>query len=150
TRAGTHDQRRGILGNDARRVLERLLGNGDVPSIFPRTYPQRTREAEQPVHHVLARRGLDAVRGEEPLQIERALAVVAEFDRGSHERRGKTRAERELHVQQQIETAPPERTAQGRKAGEPRSLVVHDELDLRYAADERRLGAADQPREARL
>ncbi len=146
-RAGTDNQRRPVIGYQALGICRGGLGERDTPAEHPLTDSECGGEAEKAIQHVLAGACSDPRIGEEPLQLARARAVEAQFDIRRNEFRDQAGSKRHLHVQQCIESAPPELLAQLVTRTQAGALVDGDKLDTVEEGQQTRFGLTDDPRQ---
>ena len=143
------DDERAAAGRDvAQGESAIVLAKGYVPSQQALLHAERLREAEQAVHHVLARARGDARVGKQMLVIAGTRPVEPEPHAGGNHEGREIGAERSVHHEQKVEAPPGQMPAQAHEAARCGRLVEHGELDAVDARHQRRLGPADDPREA--
>lgn len=146
-RAGAQGQRstpgRHLLGGEV-AVGPR---QGDVPDQVALLDAQRLGKPKQPVHHVLALPGPDALIGEKPLPVTGPRPVETDAPVRSDKPADDAGPQRGLHVQEHVEPAPGQLSPETAQPGEPLTLVEYRELDSGQIGYKHRFHRADDPRD---
>ncbi len=149
--AGADQQRRPFVGDDAAGILQVNLAKDEVPGGRPGLYAACAHEPHERIEHVFRGRRRDARVGEPPLQLARPRAVEAELDGSPDQAAHQARANRQLHVEQQLEAPAAQGRTQPHEFLERCALIEGDKLDFR---ENRRhqpgFDFADDPGEAGL
>jgi hypothetical protein len=146
--AGADEQGRCAVHDQASCVVACCFCQGDIPAQYLLIHAEFFSETEQTVQHVLPLRCLNAMVGEQPLQLAGSFEVEAETDSGRDQRRQYAGAQRQLHVQQRIEATPAHGRTQRAVGARQIVLVENDEVHLGNLRHDLGFDLADDPGEA--
>ena len=150
-RAGADHEGTRALGDVGARIVQRIVGQRQVPGKHAIVHAAGVGEAEEAVEHMLALPRCDLRIGEKPLQFTGASPVEPQLAPRRHHCGHGAGAQRELQVQQEVEAAIGEAQAQRAQSSKPGTLVDGDKLDLGQQGQHQAcLGPADEPGETGL
>jgi hypothetical protein len=117
--------------DDAACVLERILGQGDVPAGRAGFDAAGPRKPHEGIEDMFAECRRDLRVGEQPLQLARPPPIEAQLDRGVDQQAQEAGTDRQLQVQQEIEAPASQGRAQTPEFPQHCGFIEGDKLDLR-------------------
>ncbi len=147
---GADDERRlPVVGPLPGSPFPRFVRDRDVPADPRLLQTERLDETADRIQYVFAGARGNAFAHEQTVQILAARAVIADAAVGVHGEAQEIAAQRHLHVQQRVEAAPGQLTANRPIARAARALVEGQEFDAGDVADQFAFQLADDPGQAR-